>query len=71
MKIKEKRTKAGFTKRVKDEEQKQEKVDYNSIKIALYEELKALRQNPKSYIPLIEQQMRLIKKNNNQICKKS
>ena len=64
MKIKEKRTKAGFTKRVKDEEQKQEKVDYNSIKIALYEELKALRQNPKSYIPLIEQQMRLIKKNN-------
>ena len=64
MKIKEKRTKAGFTKRVKDEEQKQEKVDYNSIKIALYEELNTLRQNPKSYIPLIEQQMRLIKKNN-------
>ena len=63
MKIKEKRTKTGFAKRVKDEHN-QEKIDYNSIQSALYEELNILRQNPKSYIPLIEQQMRLINKNN-------
>ena len=37
MKIKEKRTTACFVKRTKDEEQKQEKIDYNSIQIALYE----------------------------------
>ena len=64
MKIKEKRTTACFVKRTKDEEQKQEKIDYNSIQIALYEELNILRQNPRSYIPLIEKQMRTIKKNN-------
>ena len=63
MKTKEKRTTASFVKRVIDDESEQEKIDYNSIQIQLYDELNKLRGNPKSYIPLIEAQMRTIKKN--------
>ena len=71
MKIKEKRTRTSFVKKVKDGEDETERVDYNSIKISLYEELNILRQDPRSYIPLIEQQMRTIKKNNILIKKDS
>ena len=38
MKIKEKRTRTSFVKKVKDGEDETERVDYNSIKISLYEE---------------------------------
>ena len=61
MKTKEKRTTTSFVKRVKEEE---EKINFNSIQISLYKELNLLRQSPKSYIPLIQEQMKLLKKNN-------
>ena len=64
MKKKETRTSTSFVKRVQDSEQEQEEINYTSIQVSLYEELNTLRKNPKSYIPLIESQMRLIKKNN-------
>ena len=64
MKTKEKRTTTRFVKRVKDEEQEEEKINFNSIQLSLYKELNKLRQDPKSYIPLIKEQMKLIKKNN-------
>ena len=63
MKTKEKRTTTSFYKRVEDDENEQEKIDYNSIQIQLYEELNSLRENPKRYISLIEKQMKTIKKN--------
>ena len=64
VKTREKRTTTSFVKRVKEDEQEKEKIDYNTIQMTLYEELNILRQNPQSYIPLIESQMRTIKKNN-------
>ena len=64
MKTKEKRTTTRFVKRVKDEDQDEEKINFNSIQLSLYKELNKLRQDPKSYIPLIKEQMKLIKKNN-------
>ena len=62
VKTREKRTTTSFVKRVKEDEQEKEKIDYNTIQMTLYEELNILRQNPQSYIPLIESQMRTIKK---------
>ena len=62
MKTKEKRTTTSFIKRVKEDEE--EKINFNSIQISLYRELNQLRQSPKSYIPLIQEQMKLLKKNN-------
>jgi uncharacterized protein YkwD len=64
MKTKEKRTTTNFVKKVKDDEQEEEKINFNSIQISLYRELNKLRQDPRSYIPYIEAQMKLIKKNN-------
>ena len=64
MKTKEIRTTQNFIKKVKDEDQEQEKINFNHIQTMLYKELNKLRQNPKSYIPLIEAQMKTIKKNN-------
>ena len=64
MKTKEKRTTTRFVKRVKDEDQDEENINFNSIQLSLYKELNKLRQDPKSYIPLIKEQMKLIKKNN-------
>ena len=64
MKTKEKRTTTRFVKRVKDEDQNEENINFNSIQLSLYKELNKLRQDPKSYIPLIKEQMKLIKKNN-------
>lgn len=64
MKKKETRTSTSFVKRVKENDQEQEEMNYASIQLSLYEELNILRKNPKSYIPLIESQMNLIKKNN-------
>jgi len=60
---KEKRTTTKFTKKVKDDE-KEEVINFNSIQILLYKELNKLRQDPKSYIPLVQAQMENIKKNN-------
>ena len=62
-KTKEKRTTTSFVKRVKEDE-KEEKINFNSIQIALYREINKLREDPRSYIPLIESQMKAIKKNN-------
>ena len=64
MKTKEKRTTTNFVKKVKDDEQEEEKINFNSIQISLYRELNKLRQDPRSYIPYIEAQMKLIKNNN-------
>ena len=64
MKIKEKRTSSNFVKRVRDDEQEEEKINFNLIQTSLYKELNKLRQDPKSYIPLIKAQMETIKKNN-------
>ncbi len=64
MKTKEKRTTTKFVKRVKDEDQEEERINFNLIQTMLYKELNKLRQNPKSYIPLIEAQMKTLKKNN-------
>ncbi len=63
MKTKEKRTTTNFIKRVKDDEE-ETKINFNSIQISLYKELNKLRQDPRSYIPLIEEQMNNLKKNN-------
>ena len=65
MKSKEKRTTTSFIKRVKDDaEEEQEQINFNFIQMSLYDELNKLRQNPKSYIPLIEAEMKTIKRNN-------
>ena len=65
MKTKEKRTTTNFVKRVKDEgQEEQEKINFNLIQTTLYKELNNLRQDPKSYIPLIQEQMNSLKKNN-------
>ena len=64
MKTKEKRTTTSFIKRVQDEEEEQEQIDFIAIQKDLYIELNNLRKNPKSYIPLIEAEMKLLKKNN-------
>ena len=64
MKTKEKRTTTSFVKRVQDDESEQEQIDFISIQNALYTELNKLRNNPKSYIPLIEEEMKSLKKNN-------
>ena len=62
MKKKEKRVTTSFVKRVKEDD-KEEKINFNSIQISLYKELNKLREDPKSYLPLIQSQMRTIKKN--------
>ena len=59
----ETRTTTSFVKRVKDDEE-EEVINFNLIQMSLYEELNKLRQNPKSYIPLIEAEMKTLKKNN-------
>ena len=65
MKSKEKRTTTRFIKRVKDDaEEEQEQINFNFIQMSLYDELNKLRQNPQSYIPLIEAEMKTIKRNN-------
>ena len=64
MKTKEKRTTTKFVKRVKDEDQEEEKINFYLVQTMLYKELNKLRQNPKSYIPLIEAEMKALKKNN-------
>jgi hypothetical protein len=64
MKTKESRTSTSFIKKVHEEEEEREQINFTSIEVSLYKELNNLRQNPKSYIPLIEAQMELIKKNN-------
>ena len=65
MKTKEKRTTTNFVKRVREEgQEEQEKINFNLIQTSLYKELNKLRQDPKSYIPLIQEQMNTIKKNN-------
>ena len=63
MKTKEKRTTTSFIKRVKEEEN-EEKINFNAIQISLYREINKLREDPRSYIPLIESQMKAIKKHN-------
>ena len=63
MKTKEKRTTTNFVKRVRDEgQEEQEKINFNLIQTTLYKELNNLRQDPKSYIPLIQEQMNSLKK---------
>ena len=64
MKTRESRTSTSFMKRVHEEEEDQEQINFISIELSLYQELNNLRQNPKSYIPLLKAQMELIKKNN-------
>ena len=64
MKAREKRTTTSFIKRVPDEEEQQEQIDFIAIQRDLFIELINLRKNPKSYIPLIEAEMKLLKKNN-------
>lgn len=64
MKTREKRTTTNFIKRVRDEDEDQDGINYNSIELSLYQELNKLRQDPRSYIPLIEAEMNTIKKNN-------
>ena len=65
MKTKEKRTTTSFIKRVQDdEEEEQEQIDFISIQKDLFIELNNLRKDPKSYIPLIEYEMKSLKKNN-------
>ena len=62
MKAREKRTTTSFIKRVPDEEEQQEQIDFIAIQRDLFIELNNLRKNPKSYIPLIEAEMKLLKK---------
>ena len=70
MKTREKRITTNFVKRVKDDgEEEETKINFNSIELSLYKELNKLRQDPRSYIPIIEEQMKNLKKNN--ILKKS
>lgn len=63
MNKKEKRTTTTFFKRVKEDDKEEEQINFNLIQISLYKELNNLRQNPASYIPLIEEQMKTIKNN--------
>ena len=63
MKTKEKRTTTSFIKRVQDEEEEQEQIDFIAIQKDLFIELNNLRKDPKSYIPLIEEEMKSLKKN--------
>jgi hypothetical protein len=63
MKTREKRITTNFVKRVKDDEEEEEtKINFNSIELSLYKELNKLRQDPRSYIPIIEEQMKNLKK---------
>ena len=64
MKTKEKRTTTSFIKRVQDDEEEQEQIDFIAIQKDLFIELNNLRKDPKSYIPLIEYEMKSLKKNN-------
>lgn len=68
-KTREKRTSTNFEKHLREDEK--EEINFNSIQLSLYRELNNLRQNPKSYIPLIQEQMKLLKKNNILIKKDS
>ena len=43
---------------------KKKKINFNLIQTMLYKELNKVCQNPKSYIPLIEAEMKTLKKNN-------
>ena len=54
MKTREKRTTTSFIKRVHDDEEEKEQIDFIAIQRDLFIELNNLRKNPKSYIPLIE-----------------
>ena len=62
MKTKEKRTTTSFIKRVQDDEEEQELIDFIAIQKDLFIEINNLRKDPKSYIPLIESEMKLLKK---------
>ena len=62
MKTKEKRTTTSFIKRVQGEEEEQEQIDFIAIQKDLFIELNNLRKDPKSYIPLIEEEMKSLKK---------
>ena len=64
MKTREKRTTTSFIKRVHDDEEEKEQIDFIAIQRELFIELNNLRKNPKSYIPLIELEMKSLKKNN-------
>ena len=64
MKAREKRSTTSFIKKVPYEEEQQEQIDFIAIQKDLFIELNNLRSNPKSYIPLIEAEMKLLKKNN-------
>ena len=64
MKTREKRTTTSFIKRVHDDEEEKEQIDFIAIQRDLFIELNNLRKNPKSYIPLIELEMKSLKKNN-------
>ena len=64
MKTREKRTTTSFIKRVQDNEEEKEQIDFLAIQRDLFIELNNLRKNPKSYIPLIESEMKSLKKNN-------
>ena len=63
MKTREKRTTTSFIKRVHDDEEEKEQIDFIAIQRDLFIELNNLRKNPKSYIPLIELEMKSLKKN--------
>ena len=62
MKTREKRTTTSFIKRVQDNEEEKEQIDFLAIQRDLFIELNNLRKNPKSYIPLIESEMKSLKK---------
>ena len=64
MKTREKRITTSFIKRVHDDEEEKEQIDFIAIQRELFIELNNLRKNPKSYIPLIELEMKSLKKNN-------
>ena len=64
MKTREKRTTTSFIKRVHDDEEEKEQIDFIAIQRELFIELNNLRKNPKSYIPLIELEMKSLKKSN-------
>ena len=64
MKTREKRTTTSFIKRVHDDEEEKEQIDFIAIQRDLFIELNNLRKNPKSYIPLIELEMKSLKKTN-------
>ena len=64
MKTREKRTTTSFIKRVHDDEEEKEQIDFIAIQRDLFIELNNLRKNPKSYIPLIELEMKSLKKSN-------